>query len=282
MRFRGQVMVAGEWCQLKAGGCVKRPTSPSRVPPNVQKEAVSPHRVAAGPCPSPPCSCPHHSRHRSAPDPDHRSCHLPSLGVLSPFGLTRACADAAGDGLALDRLGLASDLLDSTAGSPLGAGTGWTPPLHVSQQALNVRLRTLPSALLQEVVRQVLPDLAARSRARHRPRPPVIERALQQVSGVWAVDATTLEALFKKVELLDGIPGTVLAGNSRAGPSGCGMPSWWTCPMPWPRSSISRWTGSVSRWSFAACTSWSERSAGEKPRTRWPTSPTQTNVISAW
>jgi hypothetical protein len=89
----------------------------------------------------------------------------------------------------------------------------WTPPLQVSQQALNQRLRTLPPALLAEVVQTIVPELAQRAAARRRPRPPVITRVQTTFPAVWAVDATTLEALFKKVGLLQGIPNTVLGGK---------------------------------------------------------------------
>src|SRR5436305_1490554 len=89
----------------------------------------------------------------------------------------------------------------------------WTAPLQVRQQALNERLRSLPPALFQAVLQAVLPTLAERAAARTRPRPAVIEHALQHFSHLWAVDGTTLEPLFKKVGLLRDIPTTVLAGK---------------------------------------------------------------------
>jgi hypothetical protein len=89
----------------------------------------------------------------------------------------------------------------------------WTPPLRVSQQALNLRLRTLPPVLFEQVVHTILPQLGERARARTRPLPPVIRRTQASFPQVWAVDATTLEALFKKVGLLTDIPQTVLGGK---------------------------------------------------------------------
>jgi hypothetical protein len=62
-------------------------------------------------------------------------------------------------------------------------------------------------------VHRILPDLQERARARSRPLPPAVGRALAHFSHVWACDATTLEALFKKVGLLRGIPQTLLAGK---------------------------------------------------------------------
>lgn len=92
-------------------------------------------------------------------------------------------------------------------------GALWTPPTRVSQQALNERLRTLPPDLLRQVVLTVLPQLADRAARRTRPREPVVAHALQPFPRIWAVDATTLEALFKKVGLLHGIPQTILGGT---------------------------------------------------------------------
>jgi DDE family transposase len=89
----------------------------------------------------------------------------------------------------------------------------WTPPLRVSQQALNQRLRTLPPSLLADVVQRIVPELAQRARTRTRPRSPVITLVQGAFPQIWAVDATTLEALFKKVGLLQGIPQTVLGGK---------------------------------------------------------------------
>ena len=89
----------------------------------------------------------------------------------------------------------------------------WNPPLRISQQALNVRLRSLPPVLVAEVVHAILPELAQRAQARRRPHPAVITRTEAAFPQIWAVDATTLEALFKKVGLLQGIPQTVLGGK---------------------------------------------------------------------
>lgn len=92
----------------------------------------------------------------------------------------------------------------------------WTPPLHVSQQALSQRLRCLPAKLFAELFQAVLPRLLERSAERKRPLPPVVARALQHFSHVWAIDATTLEELFKKVGLLRDVAGDKLAGKMMA------------------------------------------------------------------
>lgn len=89
----------------------------------------------------------------------------------------------------------------------------WVPPQPVSQQALSLRLRSLSAELFVRVCTDLLPRLTARSRARHRPLPPVIVQAQTHFTHVWAVDGTTLEALFRKVGLLRGEPQPVLGGK---------------------------------------------------------------------
>jgi Transposase DDE domain len=83
----------------------------------------------------------------------------------------------------------------------------WSPPIHVSQQAVSERLRSLPAALFREVAHAVLPPLQARSAARSRPIPAVIARAQQHFAHLWIADATKLEALFKKVGALREVEG---------------------------------------------------------------------------
>jgi len=89
----------------------------------------------------------------------------------------------------------------------------WSPPVKVSQQALNQRLRCLPAKLFGEVFQQALPQLLLRAQERTRPKPAVVGRALRRFKGIWIVDATTLEELFKKVGALRGREGVELAGK---------------------------------------------------------------------
>jgi Transposase DDE domain len=95
-------------------------------------------------------------------------------------------------------------------------GLLWVPRQSVSQQALAQRLRCLPAALFHRVLADVLPTLTARAAERARPLPPVVARVQAQFPCVWAVDGTTLEALFKKVGLLREVEGTVLGGTLEA------------------------------------------------------------------
>jgi hypothetical protein len=89
----------------------------------------------------------------------------------------------------------------------------WEPPRRVSQQALSQRLRCLPAALFAALVASLLPELAARAAARRRPLPPAVARALGHFSAVWAADASTLEALFKRVGALRGREAALLGGK---------------------------------------------------------------------
>lgn len=89
----------------------------------------------------------------------------------------------------------------------------FTPPVHVSQQALSLRLRCLPASLLASVAHQVFGHLAIRAAARRRPQLPVIARARAHFAHLWIVDASSLEALFKKVGALRDEAGSVNGGK---------------------------------------------------------------------
>jgi hypothetical protein len=89
----------------------------------------------------------------------------------------------------------------------------WAPPRRVSQQALSKRLRELPAALFGEVLQAVLPRLLDRAVARSRPQAPRLGRLLERYPRSWAVDATTLEAVFRKVGALRERTSTHLGGK---------------------------------------------------------------------
>lgn len=81
-------------------------------------------------------------------------------------------------------------------------GMLWQPPLKITQQAVNARLRQLPSALFAQVLEEVLPQMHQRWRARQRPLPTPLQTTLKHFSRVVAVDGSTLDALIKRVGLL--------------------------------------------------------------------------------
>ncbi len=95
-------------------------------------------------------------------------------------------------------------------------GLLWTGPMPVSPQAVLQRLRTLPPALFAAVLEQILPQMHKRWHNRHRPLPESLAWARQHFSAVLALDGSTLDALSKKIGLLQQSAGTVLAGRMAA------------------------------------------------------------------
>ena len=92
-------------------------------------------------------------------------------------------------------------------------GVLWVTPQQVSQQAVSERLRTFPAVLFERVLQEVLPQMQARALARTRPLPPVLAWTKPHFSRIVAVDGSTLDALLRKVGLLRGQEGPVLAGH---------------------------------------------------------------------
>lgn len=88
----------------------------------------------------------------------------------------------------------------------------WVPRQELTQPALSMRLRVLPASLFGQVFADLLPSLQARAAARSRPGPPVVVRAQRHFGQVWAVDGTTLEAVFRRVGLLRDVPTIPLGG----------------------------------------------------------------------
>lgn len=95
-------------------------------------------------------------------------------------------------------------------------GVLWTPAIRVSQQALSVRLRSLPESLFSGIWTSLAPTLQERAAARTRPLPPVIARVRRHYPRIWAIDGSTLEEVFKKVGLLRPEAGKVLGGTLEA------------------------------------------------------------------
>lgn len=92
----------------------------------------------------------------------------------------------------------------------------WTQPTTVSQPALSERFLTFPAALFERILYRVLADLPECVAARTRPRPPLFERLAGRFGATYAVDGTTLEALFRKLNALREAPDAPLAGHLSA------------------------------------------------------------------
>ena len=89
----------------------------------------------------------------------------------------------------------------------------WAAPRKVSQQALSLRLGSLPAELFLNIVLAILPLLQQRWAARHRPLPPELAWVQARYSEVQAVDGSTLDALIRKIGLLQDLPEHPLAGR---------------------------------------------------------------------
>lgn len=89
----------------------------------------------------------------------------------------------------------------------------WASPRKVSQQALSQRLTTLPAQLFLNILLSILPLLQQRWAERQRPLPPEIAWAQERYSQVQAVDGSTLDALIRKIGLLQDLPQHPLAGR---------------------------------------------------------------------
>lgn len=89
----------------------------------------------------------------------------------------------------------------------------WTQPTRVSQPALSQRFLTFPAELFERVLMAVLERLPARWAARNRPVPAVLARVQARFAACYAVDGSTLEALFRKLQALQEVPEAPLAGH---------------------------------------------------------------------
>jgi hypothetical protein len=92
----------------------------------------------------------------------------------------------------------------------------WAGPQQVSQQAFSQRLTTLPAELFLRVFQALVPAFQQRWAARLRPLPPEIAWAQVHYTAVQAVDASTLDALIRKLGLLQDLPHPPLAGKMTA------------------------------------------------------------------
>lgn len=92
----------------------------------------------------------------------------------------------------------------------------WEQPRKVSQQALSQRLTNLPSELFLRVLVEVLPIMRERWMKRERPLASELLWAAERYRAVLAVDGSTLDALIRKIGLLQDLPENTLAGRMTA------------------------------------------------------------------
>ena len=80
----------------------------------------------------------------------------------------------------------------------------WTKATKVSQQALSQRLLTFPASMFEKVLDDLLVPLNQRwNQRKKRPLPLSVAYANQHFEQLWIVDASTLEALFRKLKSLE-------------------------------------------------------------------------------
>jgi hypothetical protein len=89
----------------------------------------------------------------------------------------------------------------------------WSAPTKVSQPALSERFLTFPALLFERVLYRVLARLPARQAARTRPLPTDLAAIQARFAHCYALDGTTLEALFRKLQTLREQPTAPLAGH---------------------------------------------------------------------
>ena len=90
----------------------------------------------------------------------------------------------------------------------------WCRAVKVSQQALSQRFLGFPAELFERVLQELLPRLQQRWQERHRrPLPESVAYAHQSFEQIWIADGSTLEALFRKLKVLEAVPVGQLAGK---------------------------------------------------------------------
>lgn len=90
----------------------------------------------------------------------------------------------------------------------------WCQAVKVSQQALSQRFLSFPAILFEQVLKELLPQLRQRWHQRQgRPLPESVRAARQHFEHLWVADGSTLEALFRKLKVLEDVPVGQLAGK---------------------------------------------------------------------
>jgi hypothetical protein len=89
----------------------------------------------------------------------------------------------------------------------------WTEKMVVSQPALSERFLTFPAVLFERVLYRVIARLPERYRTRNRAPLPLLKALQSRFGACYAVDGTTLEAVFRKLKSLQEAPDAPLAGH---------------------------------------------------------------------
>jgi hypothetical protein len=94
----------------------------------------------------------------------------------------------------------------------------WSMPTRVSQPSLSERFLTFPAELMRGVFERVMEELPSRVAQRNalRPLPPTLASIATRFPFMYAVDGSTLEALFRKLGALQQQPHAPLGGHIAA------------------------------------------------------------------
>lgn len=90
----------------------------------------------------------------------------------------------------------------------------WCSAVQVSQQALSQRFLSFPAELFERVLKELLPQLQQGwGQRQQRPLPESLAYAREHFTQIWVADGSTLEALFRKLKVLQEVPVGQLAGK---------------------------------------------------------------------
>ncbi|MFB3131534.1 MAG: hypothetical protein ACE10K_03320 [Rhodothermales bacterium] len=78
----------------------------------------------------------------------------------------------------------------------------WSGPVQVSQQALDKRFLSFPAVLFERIFFALLPQLRQRALERKRPLAKSVQQTKACFDNMYVVDGSTLEALFRKLKVL--------------------------------------------------------------------------------
>ena len=79
----------------------------------------------------------------------------------------------------------------------------WCKAVSVSQQALSKKFLEFPASMFERVMMEIIPQLQQRWHHREKRRLPASIKFTQtKFKRIWAVDGSTLEAIFRKLESL--------------------------------------------------------------------------------
>jgi len=89
----------------------------------------------------------------------------------------------------------------------------WAEPTSVSQSSLSDRFLEFPAELFERILYRVLAQLPERAAARTRPPPALLQAIPKRFTASYALDGSTLEALFRKLQALREAPDAPLGGH---------------------------------------------------------------------